>query len=121
MVKRILIVDDDELVLIALRELLRSENYEVHTFSRGSEALKKLDQEIFDLVVLDIVMPEMDGFELCQKIRGKETLRKTPIIFLTAKNQEEDKKRGLEAGGDLFLSKPISPKKFLSLIAETIG
>ena len=87
---RILIVDDDELVLIALRELLRSENYEVHTFSRGSEALKKLDQEIFDLVVLDIVMPEMDGFELCQKIRGKETLRKTPIIFLTAKNQEEE-------------------------------
>jgi DNA-binding response OmpR family regulator len=121
MIKRILIVDDDELVLIALRELLRSKNYDVHTFSRGVEALKKLDREIFDLMILDIVMPEMDGFELCKKIREKETSQKTPIIFLTAKNQEEDRKRGLDAGGDLFLSKPISPKKLLSLISETIG
>ncbi|OGP50112.1 MAG: hypothetical protein A2Y79_07295 [Deltaproteobacteria bacterium RBG_13_43_22] len=120
MAKRILIVDDDELVLMALRELLKAQNYEVHTFSRGSEALKKLDQEIFDLMILDIVMPEMDGFELCRKIREKETGRETPIIFLSAKNQEEDQKHGLEVGANLFLFKPISPNKLLTLIAETI-
>jgi DNA-binding response OmpR family regulator len=121
MSKKILIVDDDELVLIALKELLKSESYEVQTFSRGSEALKKLDQEVFDLLILDIIMPEMDGFELCKKIREKESSKTKPIIFLTAKNQEEDKKRGLEAGGTLFLSKPISPQRLLALIADTIG
>ena len=89
MTKRILIVDDDELVLMALRELLKSQNFEVSTFSRGSEALKQLDQDVFDLMILDIVMPEMDGFELCRKIREKATCKRTPIIFLSAKNFTE--------------------------------
>ena len=122
MARRVLIVDDDELVLMALRELLRSEKYEVHTFSRGSAALEKLDQEDFDLLILDIVMPEMDGFELCTQIRERMTATEiTPILFLTAKNQEEDIKRGLEVGASLFLSKPISPHKLLAVIKETIG
>jgi DNA-binding response OmpR family regulator len=119
--KRILIVDDDELVLIALQELLKSRHFEVVTVSRGVEALKKLDEEGFDLMILDIVMPEMDGFELCAKIREKPNGRKTPIIFLSAKNREEDQRRGLEVGADLFLSKPISPQKLLDLIAEVMG
>ena len=121
MAKRILIVDDDELVLMAMKELLKSQNYEVFTFSRGSEALKKLDQESFDLMILDIVMPEMDGFELCRKIREKENGLKTPILFLSAKNQEEDQKRGMEVGATLFLSKPINPQRLLALIADVIG
>jgi DNA-binding response OmpR family regulator len=121
MSKKILIVDDDELVLIALKELLKAENYEVQTSSRGAEALKKLDQEDFDLLILDIIMPEMDGFELCKKIREKASCKEKPIMFLTAKNQEEDKKRGLEVGGTLFLSKPISPQRLLALIADAIG
>ena len=121
MVKRILIVDDDEMVLIALNELLRPEGYEVHTFSSGTEALKKLDQNGYDLLMLDIIMPEMDGFELCKKIREKETYRETPIVFLTAKSQEEDKVQGIEAGANLFLSKPISPEKLLEIISDTIG
>jgi DNA-binding response OmpR family regulator len=106
---------------MALRELLKSQNYEVLTFSRGAEALKKIDQEAFDLMILDIVMPEMDGFELCKKIREKEGDRKTPILFLSAKNQEEDQKRGLEVGANLFISKPINPQRLLALIADIIG
>jgi DNA-binding response OmpR family regulator len=121
MAKRILIVDDDELVLMAMRELLKSQNYEVLTFSRGSEALKILDKEILDLMILDIVMPEMDGFELCRKIRENENYRSTPILFLSAKNREEDQKRGLEVGANLFLSKPINPQRLLALIADVIG
>jgi DNA-binding response OmpR family regulator len=121
MAKRILIVDDDELVLMAMRELLKSQNYEVLTFTRGSEALNKIDQEVLDLMILDIVMPEMDGFELCKKIREKEMGRKTPIVFLSAKNQEEDQKRGLEVGANLFISKPINPQRLLALIADIIG
>ena len=121
MVKRILIVDDDEMVLIALNELLRPEGYEVHTFSSGTEALKKLDQNSYDLLMLDIIMPEMDGFELCKKIRDKENFRETPIVFLTAKSQEEDRVQGIESGANLFLSKPISPEKLLGIISDTIG
>ena len=121
MVKRILIVDDDEMVLIALNELLRPEGYEVHTFSSGTEALKKLDQNGYDLLMLDIIMPEMDGFELCKKIWEKENYRETPIVFLTAKSREEDRVQGIEAGANLFLSKPISPEKLLGIISDTIG
>jgi DNA-binding response OmpR family regulator len=118
MAKHILLVDDDELVLIALRELLKFENYEVQTFSRGSEALKKLDEEDFDLLILDISMPEMDGFELCKMIRKKNNYKDKPIMFLTAKDQEKDKKQGLEVGATFFISKPILPQKLLASIAD---
>jgi DNA-binding response OmpR family regulator len=80
MAKRILLVDNDELVLMALKELLLFDNYEVQIFSRGSEALKKLDNENFDLLILDILMPEMDGFELCKMIRKKNNYKDKPII-----------------------------------------
>jgi len=121
MAKRILIVDDDELVLMALNELLKPEGYEVHAVSSGAEALERLDQDGYDLLMLDIIMPEMDGFELCKKIRAKENYKETPIIFLTAKSREEDRAMGLEAGANLFLSKPISPDKLLEMISDTIG
>lgn len=121
MAKRILIVDDDEMVRIALNELLRPEGYEVHTASCGADALESLDQNEYDLLVLDVIMPKMDGFELCKRIRKRENLKDTPVLFLTAKSQEEDKDRGLEAGANLFLSKPISPDKFLGIISDTIG
>lgn len=120
MSKRILAVDDDEMVLIAVNELLKQEGYEVHSISSGAEALKKLEEDDYDLLMLDIIMPEMDGFELCKKIRQIERHKETPVVFLTAKNQEKDRAEGLEAGANLFLSKPISPEKLLSIIRDTI-
>lgn len=121
MAKRILIVDDDEMVRIALNELLRPEGYEVIIVSSGKEAISKIDENSYDLLMLDIIMPEMDGFELCRKIREKENYRETPIVFLTAKSREEDKTEGLDAGANLFLSKPISPDKLLEIVSDTIG
>lgn len=120
MAKRILIVDDDEMVRIAINELLRPEGYEVHLASSGSEALERLDQEGYDLLMLDIIMPEMNGFELCKRIREKEGYGETPIVFLSAKSREEDRVQGIEAGANLFLSKPISPDKLLGIISDTI-
>jgi two-component system OmpR family response regulator len=119
--KRILIVDDDEMVLIAVNELLKQEGYEVNPASSGSEALEKLDQGSYDLIMLDIIMPEMDGFELCKKIRDMESYKETPIVFLSAKNQDKDRVEGIEAGANLFLSKPISPDKLLNIISDTLG
>ena len=121
MVKRILIVDDDEMVLMALDELLKPEGYEVKAVSSGTEALKRLDTHQYDLLMLDIIMPEMDGFELCRRIREKEGYKETPIVFLTAKSREQDRVQGLEVGANLFLSKPISPEKLLAIISDTIG
>jgi CheY-like chemotaxis protein len=121
MAKRILVVDDDEMVLMALGELLKPEGYEVQTVSSGTEALEKLNQKGYDLLMLDVIMPEMDGFELCKKIRGLDNFKDTPIVFLTAKSREEDRLRGLEAGANLFLSKPISPDKLLEIVSDALG
>jgi len=119
--KRILVVDDDELVRLALDELLTPEGYEIHTVSSGREALERIEALVYDLLMLDIIMPEMDGIEICKIIRKREDYSEVPIIFLTAKSREEDKTLGLEAGANLFLSKPIAPEKLLTLISETIG
>ena len=121
MAKSILVVDDDELVRLALNELLKPEGYEVHLVAGGAEALDKLDQTGYDLLMLDIIMPEMDGFELCRKIREREDYRDTPIVFLTAKSRDEDRDKGIQAGANLFLSKPISPEKLLQIVSDTIG
>ena len=75
MAKSILIVDDDEMVLIAVNELLKQEGYEVHAVSSGTEALKKLESNEYDLLILDIIMPEMDGLELCKRIRKNTSKR----------------------------------------------
>lgn len=121
MPKRILVVDDDEMVLMALEELLRPEGYEVETVSSGTEALRKLDDKGYDLLMLDVIMPEMDGFELCRRIRQKDKYKETPIVFLTAKSRDEDRDRGLEAGANLFLSKPISPDKLIQIVSSAVG
>lgn len=121
MSKRILIVDDDEMVRIAVNELLRQEGYEVHSAAGGKEALEKLEDDIYDLIMLDIIMPEMDGIELCKKIRELEKYKEIPIIFLTAKSLDKDRAQGIEAGANLFLSKPLSPDMLLKTILDTLN
>lgn len=121
MAKRILIVDDDEMVLMALNELLRPEGYKIDSAGNARDALIKIDENRYDLLMLDIIMPEMSGLELCKMIRKKEDYSEIPIVFLTAKSREEDRVQGLEAGANLFLSKPISPDKLLSIVSETLG
>jgi CheY-like chemotaxis protein len=121
MAKRILVVDDDEMVLMALEELLKPEGYQVQTVSSGTEALQKLEEGGYDLLMLDVIMPEMDGYELCKRIREKEKYKETPVVFLTAKSRDEDRARGLEAGANLYLSKPISPDKLLGIVSDALG
>ena len=121
MAKSILIVDDDEMVRIALGELLKPEGYEIQSVGSGKEALEKINEKKYDLLMLDIIMPQMDGLELCIKIREREDYSEVPIVFLTAKSREEDRAMGIEAGANLFLSKPISPDKLIGLVSETIG
>ncbi len=120
MAKRILVVDDDELVLAALVELFSPKGWEVITAPGGPQALEKFEKNRFDLLIIDIIMPGMDGYQLCQKLRTMEGYTEIPIIMLTAKSIEEDQKRGLKAGADLFLPKPISPQRLIDLIETTL-
>ena len=118
MAKKILVVDDDELVVIAIRELLTPLGFSVTTSAGGAEALKVAADDSFDLIILDVLMPEMDGFEVCQRLRQIDSYRETPIMMLTAKSGELDKQRGTEVGANLYLPKPISPKRLISLVEE---
>ena len=120
MAKKILVVDDDELVLIAISELLTPSGFSVTTCSNGPEALERVASDRFDLVILDVIMPEMDGFEVCQRIRQLDSYTETPVMMLTAKSGEEDRQRGLEVGANLYLPKPISPKRLIALVEEAI-
>ena len=120
MATKILVVDDDELVLIALEALLSPNGYEVTTAINGDDALEKLNKKKFDLMILDILMPGMNGFELCEKIRALDDYKVVPIIMLTAKSGSEDKKRGMEMGANLFLPKPIAPQHLIDLIKKSL-
>lgn len=120
MSKKILVVDDDELVLIAISELLTPSGFSVTTCANGPEALERVASDRFDLVILDVIMPEMDGFEVCQRIRQLDSYAETPVMMLTAKSGEEDRQRGLEVGANLYLPKPISPKRLIALVEEAI-
>lgn len=118
---RILLVEDEPGLVLTLSDLLSAEGYEVETAMDGPTGLAKATSERFDLIILDVIMPEMDGFEVCRKIRQIHSYAETPIIMLTAKSGEEDKQRGVEVGASLYLPKPISPKRLITLVEEAMG
>jgi CheY-like chemotaxis protein len=118
---KILVVDDDILVLEALKELLASSGYEVRAATRGEEALEILDHEEFDLLILDVVMPKMTGLELCRRVRMRDdAMSKVKIIMLTAKSEMKDIETGETCGCDLYLTKPIEPEKLKELIQDKL-
>jgi len=118
---KILVVDDDILVLEALEELLKSSGYEVRVATRGQEALEILDKERFDLLILDVVMPKMTGFDVCCEVRKRDDEMSTvKIIMLTAKTEASDAEMGKEYGCDLYLTKPIDPGRLKELIRNTL-
>ena len=117
----ILLVEDNGFERSAISDFLLSRGMTVDTVSNGQEALNITRGNGYDLVITDILMPEMDGIELCKRIREKEDYGEKPIVFLTAKSREEDKVQCIEAGANLSLSKPISPDKLLDIISDTLG
>ena len=109
--KSILVVDDEPRIIEAVSMNLELEGYQVFGASNGYEALKKLAKEVPDLVILDVMMPEMDGFETLRRIREVSTV---PVIMLTVKGQEADKVKGLDLGADDYVTKPFSPRELVS-------
>jgi len=121
----ILAVDDDGQVLRSVKRVLESAGFEVHTATNGPEALAMIAHQRPDLVVLDIIMPEMDGIEVCRRIRADPFTARLPILFLTAKGRPTDIAEGLDAGGDDFLTKPFEvvelPARIRALLRRAPG
>jgi len=113
---KILLVDDDPDILEFIAYNLEKEGYEVSTASNGVEALKKAESMVPDLILLDVMMPEMDGVETCAKIREVAELKHTRIAFLTARGEDYSQIAGFEAGGDDYILKPVKPRVLVSRI-----
>lgn len=112
----ILCVDDTPANLVLLNKLL-TDDYQVRLVNSGQKALDLMNQQPVDLVLLDVMMPEMDGYEVCRHLREDPNTRQIPILFITAKNTPEDEQDALVAGGNDFITKPINPKVLLARIA----
>lgn len=109
----ILLVDDEEDVVEIVSHFLGQEGFTIHKAYDGEEALTKANADV-DLIVLDIMLPGLDGYEVCRRLRSRVETETIPIIFLSAKIEEEDQVRGLMAGGDAYLTKPVSPQVILA-------
>jgi two-component system, OmpR family, alkaline phosphatase synthesis response regulator PhoP len=118
--KRILVVDDEIYIVHILEFSLTMEGYSVLTASDGEEALRIIEQERPDLVVLDIMMPKLDGYEVCRQLRQDEQFRSLPVILLSAKGRPIDREAGLSAGADDYITKPFSPRKLLEKMRELL-
>ncbi len=120
MKKKILVVDDEKDIVDILKYNLERENeFEVTTASNGREAIQAAES-IPDLILLDIMMPELNGFEVCKQLKYNPVTSKIPVIFLTAKENEIDEILGFEIGADDYINKPISPRKVLARIKSVI-
>ncbi len=114
---KILLADDEESIQTLLTYPLEKDGYEVIVASDGREALDHFAHDRFDLVILDVMMPRLDGLEVCRRIRARTTV---PIIMLTAKSEEEDRVRGLDLGADDYITKPFSLREFRSRVRAAL-
>jgi len=121
MISKVLVVDDDPSIVVSLKFLMDQEGYEVFIAYDGETALELAENETPDLVLLDIMLPVIDGFKVCEEIRANPSLQSTKIVFLTAKGNEEDIARGLILGGDAYLTKPYSNKTIVATVRDLLA
>jgi len=119
--KKILIADDRRQVVELVRVSLEGEDYEIVGASNGKEALKRARLERPDLILLDVVMPKMDGFEVCRQLKKDPQTQEIPIIMLTAKGQEVDKEKARQLGASGYVTKPFSPSALLTRVEEILA
>lgn len=117
---RILVVDDDPYILMSLEFLMKKSGFEVLVARNGTEALQLINEHRPDVVLLDIMMPDVDGYEICTHIRQQAALAATKVVFLSAKSGDADIRKGLELGASLYITKPFSTRKLVSQIKELV-
>ncbi len=124
MTKKILIVDDEPHIRLLIEQTLEDledEGVELLTASNGEEALAAIQSELPQLVFLDVMMPKMNGFDVCNAVKNEYGLKDVYIIMLTAKGQEFDRQRGTDVGADLYMTKPFDPDEIIEKSQEILG
>jgi len=116
MSRRVLIVDDEPNIVTSLEFLMRGDDYDVRVARNGEEALQLAESFRPDIVVLDVMMPQRSGFEVCQKIRENPILGDVKIIMLTAKGRDVEKEKGLDLGANAYVTKPFSTKELMNTV-----
>ncbi|MBI2166107.1 MAG: response regulator [Chloroflexi bacterium] len=121
MTKRVLVADDEEEILALISATLGYGDYEVLLAHNGEEALRLAQEAQVDLVLLDIMMPKMDGLEVCRALKADTATASTKVVIITALAQEADRRRALEAGADDYFAKPFSPTTLLTKVEEILA
>jgi DNA-binding response OmpR family regulator len=118
--QRVIIIEDERDIVELVRYNFRKEGFEIESFSCGRDGLEYLHRNPADLVLLDILLPDEDGFEICKRLRADERLKSLPVIFLTAKSEEMDRVLGLEIGADDYVVKPFSPRELVARVKAVL-
>jgi len=121
MAKKILLVDDEQDLVMMVEMRLQSEGYEVITANDGQEGLEKAKKESPDLVILDVMMPKMDGYKVCGLLKADTRFNKIPIIMFTARAQQEDQQMSEEVGADAYINKPLDADELINKIKDLLG
>jgi DNA-binding response OmpR family regulator len=117
---KILIVDDEPNIIMTLEYTFKKQNFEVFIARDGQEAIDILENEVPDAIILDIMMPNIDGYATLKHIKNQDTLQACKVMFLSAKNKEEDIRKGMDLGADAYMTKPFSLKKMTEKINELL-
>ena len=120
MEKHILIVDDEPMIVKMVSSRLRANDYEVKSAIDGEDALKKVKEEKPALIILDLMLPKMNGYEVCRRLKADPEYRSIPIILFTARAQDRDEKMGYEAGADAYIAKPFSANNLLAKMEKLL-
>ena len=121
MAKKILVIEDDPAISRLVDYSLRHEGYEVTSASNGLEGIRKAHNDRPDLVILDVMLPGMDGFEICHRLRAESDTAQLPILMFSAKAQEIDKNTGLKVGADDYLPKPAAPAEIINRVEALLS
>lgn len=118
--KRLLLIDDDPNLILLVKDYLEFRGYEVITAENGREALEVLEKEIPDMIICDVMMPEMDGYALVEHVRQDPRTSWIPVLFLSAKGQSQDRVKGLSTGADVYMVKPFEPEELVAQVDSSI-
>ncbi len=118
--KKLLLIDDDPNLILLVKDYLEFRGYNVDTAENGREALEVLDHLVPDMIICDVMMPEMDGYALVKHIREEPTTNRIPVLFLSAKGQSQDRVKGLNEGADVYMSKPFEPEELVAQVESSL-
>lgn len=118
--RRLLLIDDDPNLILLVKDYLEFRGYEVVTAENGREALEVLEQDLPDMIICDVMMPEMDGYSLVKHVRDNPRTSWIPVLFLSAKGQSQDRVKGLNTGADVYMVKPFEPEELVAQVESSL-